>query len=77
VLTGHLAVQDAAGRFTVTLAPVTVGAAALIGAYAGIGPGCVVAAGQEVLAARFLRPHTRWDQGRRVKALPGAAGRAG
>jgi len=68
VLAGHLAVKDAHGAFRVTLAPVEIGAGVLIGAYAGIGPGCRVAAGEEVPAAAFLRPFTQWAGRRRVKA---------
>jgi hypothetical protein len=68
VLSGHLAVKDASGAFRVTLAPVEIGEGALIGAYAGIGPGCKIAAGEEVPAAAFLRPFTQWTGGRRVKA---------
>lgn len=68
VLAGHLAVKDAHGAFRVTLAPVEIGAGALIGAYAGIGPGCAIAPGEEVPAASFLRPFTRWSDGRRWKS---------
>jgi len=68
VLSGHLAMKDSSGAFRVTLAPVEIGEGALIGAYAGIGPGCRVAAGEEVPAAAFLRPFTQWTGGRRVKA---------
>src|SRR6266702_4223277 len=68
VLSGHLAVKDSSGAFRVTRAPVEIGEGALIGAYAGIGPGCRVAAGEEVPAAAFLRPFTQWTGGRRVKA---------
>lgn len=67
VLAGHLAFKDSSGGFRVTLAPVEIGEGALIGAYAGIGPGCRVAAGEEVPAAAFLRPFTQWAGGRRVK----------
>ncbi len=68
VIAGHLAVKDSSGAFRVTLAPVEIGEGALIGAYAGIGPGCRVAAGEEVPAAAFLRPFTQWTGSRRVKA---------
>lgn len=67
VLSGHLAVKDARGAFRVTLAPVEIAEGALIGAYAGIGPGCRIAAGEEVPAAAFLRPFTQWTGGRRVR----------
>lgn len=68
VLAGHLAVKDADGAFRVTLAPIEIGEGALIGAYAGIGPGCRIAAGEEVPAATFLRPFTQWTGGRRNRA---------
>jgi hypothetical protein len=68
VLVGHLALKDSAGAFRVTLAPVEIGEGALIGAYAAIGPGCSVSAGEEVPAAAFLRPFTQWSGHRRVKA---------
>lgn len=68
VLSGHLAVKDPLGTFNVTLAPIEIGAAVLVGAYAGIAPGCTVAANEEVPAAAFLRPFTRWAGRRRTKA---------
>jgi hypothetical protein len=75
VLSGHLALKNESGEFRVTLAPVEIGAGALIGAYAGIGPGCRIEAGEEVPAAAFLRPHTRWSEGSRIKpARPRSAG---
>jgi UDP-3-O-[3-hydroxymyristoyl] glucosamine N-acyltransferase len=68
VLAGHIAVRDSGGAFRVTLAPVEIGAGALIGAYAGIGPGCKVAPEQEVPTAAFLRPFTQWKDGQRIKS---------
>jgi hypothetical protein len=68
VLSGHLAIKDESGAFRVALGAVEIGESALIGAYAGIGPGCTVDAGEEVPAATFLRPFSRWSGGRRVKA---------
>ena len=68
VLSGHLAFKNENGEFRVTLAPVEIGAGVLIGAYAGIGPGCRVADGEEVPAAAFLRPHTHWSEGSRMKS---------
>lgn len=67
VIAGHLAVKDADGAFRVTLAPVEIGEGALIGAYVGIAPGCSIAPGEEVPAASFLRPFTRWSDGRRAR----------
>ena len=68
VLSAHLGVKEDGGAFRVTLAPVEIGAGALIGANAGIGPGCRVAAGAEVPAATFMRPFTRWEGAARVRA---------
>ena len=67
VLSAHLATKDEEGVYRVTLAPVTIGGGALIGANAGIGPGCIIDAGSEVPAVAFLRPHTRWSGDRRVR----------
>lgn len=67
VLSAHLACKDEAGAFRVTIAPVVIGDGALIGAYAGIGPGCRIDAGSEVPAAAFLRPDTHWQRGRRLR----------
>jgi hypothetical protein len=67
VLSAHLGVKDERGEFCVTLAPVEIGSGVLIGAYAGIGPGCRIASGEEVTAAAFLRPFTYWVHGQRVK----------
>ena len=68
VISGHLASKDANGEFRVALAPVEIGDGVLVGANAGIGPGCTIAAGEEVPAATFLRPYTQWTNGRRVKS---------
>ena len=68
VISGHLASKDANGDFQVTLARVEIGDGVLIGANAGIAPGCTIASGEEVPAATFLRPYTQWTNGRRVKS---------
>ncbi len=68
VLASHLAYKDEAGAFRVTIARVEIGDDVLIGAYAGIGPGCRIDAGSEVPAAAFLRPFTRWTRGNRGRA---------
>jgi len=75
VLSGHLGVKDERGEFRVTLAPVEIGSGVLIGAYAGIGPGCRIAPGEEVPAAAFLRPFTHWLHGQRVKQGAEKSGR--
>lgn len=71
VISGHLAVKDESGATRVTLGPVEIGAGVLIGAYAGIGPGAVIAPGEQVPAAAFVRPYTRWVEGRRLKTERG------
>lgn len=71
VISGHLAIKDSSGAFRVVLGPVEIGEGALIGAYAGIGPGCTIAPGEAVPAATFLRPYTQFSGGRRVKAHRG------
>lgn len=67
VISGHLAVKDERGATCVTLGPVEIGDGVLIGAYAGIGPGSIIATGEQVPAAAFVRPYTRWAEGRRMK----------
>jgi acetyltransferase-like isoleucine patch superfamily enzyme len=67
VLSAHLACKDETGAFRVTIAPVVIGDGALIGAYAGIGPGCRIDAGSEVPAGAFLRPDTHWARDRRAR----------
>lgn len=71
VLSGHLAVKDESGATRVTLGPVEIGEGVLIGAYAGIGPGCIIAPGEQVPAAAYVRPYTRWANGRRIKPRQG------
>jgi len=68
VISAHLATKDAAGAFRVAIARVEIGDDVLIGAYAGIAPGCRIESGAEVPAAAFLRPYTQWARGARVRA---------
>jgi len=67
VISAHLAYKDEAGVFRVTVARTRIGDDVLIGAYAGIGPGCRIESGAEVPAAAFLRPYTHWTRGARVR----------
>lgn len=67
VLASHLAYRDEHGELRVTVARVRIGDSVLIGAYAGIGPGCTVEAGSEVPAAAFLRPFTDWRRDRPLR----------
>lgn len=68
VLAPHLAFKNDAGELRVTVARIRIDDEVLIGAYAGIGPGCRIEAGAEVPAASFLRPFTHWRKGASVRA---------
>ena len=49
LISGHLARMEG-GQFLVDIAPVSVGARAVIGARASIGPGCVIGPGETLTA---------------------------
>lgn len=68
VISAHLAYKDDAGTIRVTVAPVAIGDDVLIGAYAGIGPGCRIESGAQIPAASFLRPDTHWMRSDSFKA---------
>lgn len=68
VLAPHLAFKGDDGELRVTVARIRIEAEVLIGAYAGIGPGCRIETGAEVPAASFLRPFTQWRTDKRVRA---------
>lgn len=68
VLAPHLAFKNDDGGLRVTVARILIGDEVLIGAYAGIGPGCRIEAGAEVPAASFLRPFTDWRRDRGARA---------
>jgi hypothetical protein len=71
VLAPHLAYKDELGAYRVTVARVRIDDGVMVGAYAGVGPGCRIEAGAEVPAAAFLRPYTEWRrEGRRRSARP-------
>lgn len=64
LLGGHLARVEA-GRFLVDIAPVRIGARAVVGARSSIGPGCVVAPGETLTACARLAPFQIFARGRR------------
>lgn len=66
-LSGHLGTQDDQGHFRVDLAPVAVGAGAIVGAGAWLAPGCRVAPDELVPAGRMLQPFSLWAEGRKQK----------
>jgi len=66
-LTGHLGMVTEDGTYRVDIAPVTVEPGAIVGARAGMGPGCRLVAGEQLPAGRLLQPFTTWRQGRKVK----------
>lgn len=66
-LTGHLGRIATDGSQRVDVAIATVGPGAMIGARSGLGPGCTVAAGEELPAMRLLPPFTHWQGGRKIR----------
>jgi len=67
VLAPHLAYKNERGEFQVTVARIRIEDEVLVGAYAGIGPGCRIESGAEVPAAAFLRPFTEWRRDRHAR----------
>lgn len=71
VLAAHLGYKNEGGEFRVTVARIRIEDEVLVGAYAGIGPGCRIERGAEVPTAAFLRPATVWaPSGRRRTDRP-------
>ena len=64
LLGGHLARVEE-GRFLVDIAPVRIGARAVVGARSSIGPGCVIAPGETLTACARLAPFQIYARGRR------------
>lgn len=63
----HVMVRNTAGENEVLLAPVKIGARAVVGGYSLLGPGSEVAPGEATDARLLLHPFTKWQGGRRVK----------
>jgi hypothetical protein len=51
--------------WSITVAPITIGRGAIVGAYAALAPGVVVADDEEVTATQPMPPFSRWEGGRR------------
>ncbi len=64
-LAGHVVTLDDQGRYHLLVAPIRVGAGAILGIRSGLGPGCQVAAGEMLPAGRLLPPFTCWQDGRK------------
>jgi len=73
IVSGHLATRGPDGGHRLTVARVVVEPGAVIGAHAGIGPGCRIAAGEMVPAGRLLPPFTVWESGRKQRPAGTAA----
>lgn len=63
----HLMVRGGEGENEVLLAPVKVGARAVVGGYSLLGPGSEIAADEATSARLLLHPFSKWQEGRRVK----------
>jgi len=72
-LVSHLVLPAEGAAGTLLLAPVTIGAGAVVGGLSVLGPGSRVPAGQAAPARTVLPPFWSWAHGRRV---PGAGGPA-
>lgn len=64
-LGGHVVTLDDRGGYVLTVAPIVLEPGCLIGALAGIGPGCRVHAGESLPAGRLLPPFSEWKDGRK------------
>ncbi|NMD07276.1 MAG: hypothetical protein GYA66_04780 [Phyllobacteriaceae bacterium] len=59
---GHMAFREATGAWCVVVAAPDVGAHALVGGDAGLGPGARLLAGQSLPYGRKLGPHATWPR---------------
>jgi hypothetical protein len=67
-LGGHIATVDGRGEYLLTVAPIVLEEGSVVGALAGLGPGCHVFARETVPAGRLLPPFCAWKDGRKVTA---------
>lgn len=64
-LGSHVVTAGERGGYVLTVAPIALEAGCVVGALAGIGPGCRVHAGESVPAGRLLPPFSAWKDGRK------------
>ena len=67
-LGAHIATVDARGEYRLTIAPIVLEEGSVVGALAGLGPGCHVFPRETVPAGRLLPPFSAWKDGRKVTA---------
>lgn len=65
-MAAHLVNRLPGGAVEVTIAPVTVGSASIVGAYSLLGPGVTIGDGESTPAALPMPPHSEWRGNRRV-----------
>lgn len=70
-LGSHIVTLDEHGGYLLTVAPIVLEPGCVVGALAGIGPGCRVRAGESVPAGRLLPPFSEWKDGRKRRAAGG------
>jgi hypothetical protein len=68
-LGGHIATVDGEGAYRLTVAPIVLDEGSVVGALAGVGPGCHVFPWETVPAGRLLPPFTAWRDGRKAGPL--------
>jgi hypothetical protein len=68
VIGGHIVSREPDGDYLLTLADVTIGDRAIVGAQVAIGPGCEIGPDEVVPVGRFFGPFGGWKDGRRTAA---------
>lgn len=69
-LSSHLILHKAPGGLRLHVAPIRIGDGAIVGGYTVVGPGTEIAPHQATNACQALRPFTRFERGRRLRAEP-------
>ena len=68
VIGGHIVARTPDGDYLLTLADVTIGDRAIVGAQVSIGPGCEIGSDEVVPVGRFFGPFSGWKDGKRTAA---------